>query len=416
MAACRSLLAFLLVFIASSVLAQQSAAAPTDTCNLPAPDPNTSISLPGHPFGSAVTKDGCWIFVAISADKKDMKNGIAMLRRSGGAVTLEQVFPLPDVPLGLALTHDDKLLIVADSSYVVYMDVDRMIVAVGNPLAGVLHDKNGSGSIEVSITSDSKLLFVANVWQANIEVIDLQKVRAANFSADGIIGFIPVGGNPVGMAFSADEKLLYTTSEGPPALAWPPHCSAGVNGMFTAPRRGYRSRGLQPEGAVTIIDVARAAQQPDKATVGAVPAGCLPGRLAVSPRGDYVYVTARADDALLIFDAAALARGLHNARVGQVPVGSQPVPVAVVDGGKRILVGNSNPSGSREKDRQDVLIIDAAKVASGKGAVLGKIRVGSFPREFSQSADGKILLVSNFNSNSLEVLDLERLPVKIARK
>lgn len=35
-------------------------------CNVPAKDPITYISLPGHPFSTIATSDGCWLFVSVS--------------------------------------------------------------------------------------------------------------------------------------------------------------------------------------------------------------------------------------------------------------------------------------------------------------------------------------------------------------
>jgi len=50
--------------------------------------------------------------------------------------------------------------------------------------------------------------------------------------------------------------------------------------------------------------------------------------------------------------------------------------------------------------------------------LVGSIPAGVFPREFGQSPDGRTLFVSNYVSNELEVIDLNRLPLdkpKVAR-
>jgi hypothetical protein len=62
------------------------------------------------------------------------------------------------------------------------------------------------------------------------------------------------------------------------------------------------------------------------------------------------------------------------------------VPIAVVDGGKKILVGSSNRSHSSEHDKQEITVIDATRISSGKAAILGKIPAGSFPASSASPA------------------------------
>lgn len=406
----RQFLAISVLLVAGPALAQSGAALQADNCNVPTPDPITFVSLPGHPFGSAVTRDGCWVFVSISDAKAAPKNGIAVLRRSAGNITLDKVVPLKDVPLGLALTHDQKLLVVANSSDVTYLDVSRLISGSLSPLVGTLHDKNSPGSIEASITADDKLLFISNEWNETISVINLQKVRDANFTVDGMVGGIPVGRNPIAMVFSPDEKLLYTISEGAPHSAkWIPQCSVERQ-RLPARRRGFGATPNMTEGAVTVVDVDRARRQPERSVAATVPAGCIPVRAAISPGGEYLYVTNRGGDALRVFDTARLASG-SSALVKEIHVGPEPVPVAVTDQGKKVLVGNSHRFGASEQEKQDITVIDTTQISFGKAAILGKVPAGGFPREFSQSADGKTLFLANFNSNSLEVIDVPKLPL-----
>ncbi|MCG6955955.1 MAG: hypothetical protein LJF04_08180 [Gemmatimonadetes bacterium] len=52
--------------------------------------------------------------------------------------------------------------------------------------------------------------------------------------------------------------------------------------------------------------------------------------------------------------------------------------------------------------------IDAGRIALGADAVVGSIPAGAFPRELRLTADGRTLLVTNYASRTLEVVDLER--------
>jgi hypothetical protein len=54
-------------------------------------------------------------------------------------------------------------------------------------------------------------------------------------------------------------------------------------------------------------------------------------------------------------------------------------------------------------------IIDARIIARGEGAVLGTLRAGVFPRELKVTEDQRTLLLANFGSKNLAVIDLVRL-------
>ncbi len=226
------------------------------------------------------------------------------------------------------------------------------------------------------------------------------------------MGKIPVGDAPIALTFSPDQKWLYTTSQGAPkSLGWPIICKPEGEDPATA-KLEY------PAGAIIVVDVEHAKSDPAKSVVSSVPAGCNPVRMAISPVGDRVYVTARNSNSLMAFDTNALRNDTAHALVGTVPVGTSPVGVAVVNEGKLVVVSNSNRFSNDRKARQTLSVIDAANLGSGKSALVGSIPAGVFPREFGQSPDGRTLFVSNYVSNELEVIDLNRLPLdkpKVAR-
>jgi len=129
-----------------------------------------------------------------------------------------------------------------------------------------------------------------------------------------------------------------------------------------------------------------------------------------------VYATARNSNALLVFDAAKLRSDAARALVGRVPVGTAPVGVAVVDSGRTIVVTNSNRFAGSAEDRQTLTVIDAAKVSDGERAVIGSIPAGAFPREMRVTSDGATLIVTNFASKQIELIDLARLPVEPVKR
>lgn len=97
--------------------------------------------------------------------------------------------------------------------------------------------------------------------------------------------------------------------------------------------------------------------------------------------------------------------------MASTPVGSAPVPVALVQGGKTLVVGNSNRFSRDFQKAQTLTVIDTARIGQ-PGAVVGTIPAGSFPREMCVSADGKTLLVANSGSNTLEIIDAQNPPIE----
>jgi DNA-binding beta-propeller fold protein YncE len=163
-----------------------------------------------------------------------------------------------------------------------------------------------------------------------------------------------------------------------------------------------------PDGVLEVVSVARLQPNSADAIVGGVTAGCSPVRAVLSAQGDRLYVTARASDALLIFDPAALVNDPAHALIATVPVGNAPVGLAVVDQGRRIVVANSSRFGGA--GGRELMVIDAARVNQGSDAVEGTVAVGHFPRELHATDDGKTLLVTDFDSDQVELLSVEQLP------
>lgn len=359
----------------------------TQPCGGPPPGGTEIIKLPGKPFALAETKDGCWIFAAMPVES----TGIAVLSRKSGRVQLARTAPMEGRYFGMVLSHDGKMLMVAADERVVFLDVDRLTSGKGDPLVGSVATGQRAESIWANVTVDDKFLFVADEYAAEISVIDV--------AARAILGKIPVGIAPIALTFSKDGKYLFNTSQGAKKeWNWPAACTQEG-------RRGATEI-VNPEGAISVIDVAKARTDPAKAVVHRVPAGCSPVRLSMSPAGDRLYTNARNSNAVIAFDTAKLIGDPDHARVGRVEVGTAPVPILVFDGGKRLLAGNSNRfAGSNEGE--SLTVVDTAKMA-----VTGSIPAGAFPRDLKLSADGSTVYLANFGSNTLQAMDAGKLPVK----
>jgi YVTN family beta-propeller protein len=397
-----AMLGLVVLGAATAVRAQEPS--PEKSCNMPPRDAVTFVDVPGNPFQALPSADGCWVFVSMPGGSPRAGSQIGVLRRAGGKLQLERVMPIDGNATGMVLTHDGRTLIVADGQRIAFVDVDKLVKTRSNAVLGYLDEPGRIGRIYANLTRDDKTLFVADESAQTISVIDLAKIRSSNFHASSIIGKIPTGSLPIALTFSPDESLLYTTSQwAPKALNWPAECKreGAAAGNDTTP--------VNPQGAVLIVDVARAQSDPAHSLIGAVPAGCSAVRLVLSPSGDRAYVTARNSNALLVFDAAKLRSDPGHARIASVTVGTAPVGVAVVDSGRKIIVTNSNRFAGSSNDRQTLTVVDATKIGSGESAILGSIPAGAFPREMRVTPDGTTLIVTNFASRSIEVIDVSRL-------
>ena len=370
---------------------------------------------PGNPFQAIPTADGCHAsshssallnqeIRAGSAAGAPM-GGVAVVSRVGGEPSLTGVAKLEGSPWGMALTHDGRLLIVASDDRVAFIDAARLIAGAPDAILGYLNDAPMAGRFYANVTADDRWLFLSDESTRAISVVDLVKARASGFDDSAVIGQVPVGRAPIALTFSMDHKFLYTTSQVAPSVyGWPPVCHAP--GSDAA-----RQRSNYAEGAVLIVDVSRATHDPANAVVGAVAAGCNPLRLVTSPAGDLAYVSSRTDNVLLAFDTRNLLGDPSHAPIGPVPGGDAPVGVAVLNGGARVAVTNSNRFGNSNAP-QYLTIVDTQKISSGEVAVLGTVPAGVFPRELRVTGDQRTLLLTNFGSKNLAVIDVARLPLE----
>ncbi len=382
------------------------------SCNQPTPRPVSYVSLPEHPFQAIPTRDGCWIFVALPAKGAPEPGArpnrprhllapgmIALVHRTGGKLEVVRTLDIEGSPWGMALTHDGKLLVVSDDDRMAFVDVPELISGAEHPTVHYVNEAPLAGRTYANVSRDDHYAFFSDETEGTITVFDLRKARRSGYGPQDIVGKIPAGISPVSLVFSADGRYLYATIEvAPRSWNWPGTCRAW--------RPSVQRR--HPQGAILVIDMKRAQSDPAHSVVGTVPAGCSPVRLVTSPTGDTAYVTARRDNAVLAFRTKDLLRDTTHALIARVPVGTAPVGIAVVEGGRKIVATISNRFATGPAEPQSLAVIDVDKLGSGARAIVDTIPAGGFPRELRLMSDGHTLLVTNYATNTLEVVDLAR--------
>ena len=374
-------------------LAAPTAARATE-CNRAMASPLVHVMLPGSPFTALPSADGCWLFVSLTQPRP----AVAVIARGNGGLTLKRMVTLPGWPMGMVLTHDGSLLIVADGRDVVFLDVGRLTTGNGNAIVGYWGIPGVQPlSVYVSVTADDHYLFVSNEAVGTITVIDLAQTRRWRFAQARVVGSIAAGVGPLGLAFSSDQRFLFATVQSVNDMGWSNRCS---------PENDPTAAADHPEGAVVVVDMKLATSNPGKSVLRRVPAGCSPVRVVASRETGRVYVTARGSNELLAFTERELSGSGLYPHGKRMAVGQSPVGVALVDNGRKVVVAGSDRFHTGATGPA-LYVIDAARIGPN-GIPLGSIPSQAFPREIRATADGRTLLVTNFDAGSLQIVDLGR--------
>jgi DNA-binding beta-propeller fold protein YncE len=346
--------------------------------------------VPGDPFGVAVTADGRWSFVSLLGG-----NGAIGVFADAGSAGPRLVRRVPvGQGVGVALSPGGRYLLAAQGSGAVVVSAHAAEQGSGKAVLGTLSsppggDRPAGGAIEVAMSPTGEFAFVSLEGSGEIAVFSLQRAVASGFRTSGFVGDVPVGIAPVGLAVSPDGRWLYATSE------------------LRSLRPG--TGGIGGTGTLSVISLRAAETGPAHAVVATVDAGCNPVRVITSADGRVVWVTARESDTLLGFSAARLRADPAHSLVARVQVGEAPVGLCMVDGGRRIVVADSNRFFQRGTTAS-LAVVNAAAALAGRPALAGYLRAGGFPREMALEPGGRTLLVTNFGSQQLETVNVAGLP------
>ena len=337
-----------------------------------------NASVGGKPFGVAITADGKYSFISTG-------NDVVVLNNRGGSLAPAPVATIPaqGAKKDEAITPDGKYLLAAAGSGAYVISVAEAEAGNGGAVLGTLTSPHGAGAAGVEVSPDNRYAFVTLQDSAEVAVFDLRKSLAEGFGQSGLVGTVPVGQDPVGIAQSPDGRWLYVAQEGtqtPPA-----------------------------EGRLYVLSASRAETDPGKAVQTSAVAGCGPARVIVSGNGDEVWVTDRESNALVAFSAAKLLTKPEHSLIARVNVGQNPIGETFIRGGTRIMVADANLS-NYPGAYTLTLVSTQAALQGGSGAVLGVLpSSGQMPRELGLERGGT-LLVSDSGSGQLQVIDTGSLP------
>jgi DNA-binding beta-propeller fold protein YncE len=328
----------------------------------------------GHPFDVAVTPGFAFVSGA--------GTGLTVMNtRKSVPVGMWDSAPLNQAQ-GEALTPDGHFLVVTGGSGITVFRVSDLEQGAGARALGSLVSPGQAHAEDVAITPNGHFAFVTFQNSASVGVFDLQRALSSGFGSGDVVGHIPVGPQPIGIAIPPDGQHAYVAS-----LASASGAGAGV---------------------LSVIDVPRAEHHPGvSSVVKKVPAGCKPNRIAFSASGRNLWVTAAGSNALLGFSTAKLASDPGHALFARVAVGQSPLGLAVVSHGTRIVVADSNKA-PQPGSMPNLAVVSVSKALARKPALLGYVPSGLQPRQFALSSG--TLLVANTNSAQVQAIRVDSLP------
>jgi serine/threonine-protein kinase len=347
---------------------------------------STLTTTGGQPFGVVTTSDGDFSFAALG-------NSVAVLSSSGSpqAPKVLRTFGVGGAQKGLALTHDGLLLLAATNSGAAVINVAAAEQGSPNPVVGTLTSNFGDQAVEVAISPDDKFAFVTLQAGAGMVVFDLHRALATqSFGSSDVVGKVPLGQQPVGMAMSPDGKSLYVTSMTRKVFANPDTATGA--------------------GTLSLVDVHKAETDPAQAVLTTTAAGCNPVRVVTSANGRQLWVTSRESDALLGFSAAALRSNAAHPLDARVAVGAAPIGLALVKNGSQILVANTSLHAAQPGTGATVAVISTSAALSNSGHALTGTFATGLGREFALAPDGRTVLMPDNSDGRVRAIDVTTLP------
>jgi DNA-binding beta-propeller fold protein YncE/tRNA A-37 threonylcarbamoyl transferase component Bud32 len=329
----------------------------------------------GKPSDAVVTSHG-YGFVALGT-------ALGVLQTSRPGPRLIRTIPLPGA-LGVALTQDQKYLLVAGQSGLTVFRVSDLEHGLSTPL-GTLTSPGGRHAVQVAVSPDGKYAFVTLQLSGHVAVFNLRRAFKSGFGPADLTGLIPVAARPMGIAASPDGHYVYVAS----GLATPASASG--------------------QGSLTVIDTLRAERAPASSVVRVVKAGCGPDRIAISKDSGDIWVTVGGSNALVAYSAAKLLTDPRHALIARVAVGELPLGLVFFDHGNRLLVADSNQD-QLTGHAANVALVNVPAALRGKPGLLGTVGSGAGAGQVALYPGGKTLLVADTGSGQVQVIKVTGLP------
>lgn len=336
--------------------------------------------------------------------------------------TVVSVLPTGVTPDDIAITPDNKYAYVANNNNYGIAGQDSVSVynLYTNTLQQTIYDSSFNQPFRIAISPDGKKAYVANSNGTTLSIIDTK--------LNTVVGTINGFDGPSGVAISPDGKVAYVNNYGgPDGVGSGNGTTVNVVNLVTNTITNTIVVGLAPAALtmspdgkfVYVINYSDGnpgtgflsiIQRNNNLVVGSVFGLSGPFGIAVTPNGKYAYVTNFGSNNFAPFGTTVSVIDLKQTRqiVATIGVGIQPAGIAITPDGRFAYVTNYNTlyAGPNFSDLTagggTVNIIDLTtnKVLSPT------IGVGQSPNTVKISPNGRFAYVTNFTSNTLNVIRL----------
>ena len=267
----------------------------------------------------------------------------------------------------------------AQTLYVANQDVATLSVINSSVGGQTTTIPTGAGPIGVAASADGKLVVIANTGDNTVTIV--------NAATGNVIAAVNVGSQPSGVAITPDGKTAYVANSGDGTVSVVSLGSASVAARITV---GLSPFGIavSPNGQSVYVANSFDNSLSVIATGGnsvsaTVPVGASPSGVSVSPDGSKVYVANTADNSVSVIAAG------NNTVSSTVPVGAGPTGIATASNGATYVAN---------------IEAGTVSVLSASAAVAQTISTGGAPYGVTTSTDGSTVYVVNKTTKLVSVI------------
>ncbi len=324
-------------------------------------------------------------------------------------------------PAGIAITPNNLFAYVANNNNYDLSGADSVSVLnlTNNLQQQIITDPSFNEPYTVTINAAGTKAYITNSNSTTITII--------NITTNTVIGTIGGFDGPSGMVISPNETTAYVNNYGGPVLGSGNGTTVSVVNLLTNTITGTITVGLAPAalaispngafvysinyetgnpstGTMSVI------QTSNNTVVDTITGFFGPFGIAITPNGEYAYVTNFGSNNFMPIGTTVSVVNLNtNTIVATINLGIQPSGIAITPDGRLAYVTNydtlytSSYYSSLVSGQGTVNIIDIAT----NTVIPPVIAVDQSPANIAISPDGEFAYVTNFISNTVNVIALQ---------
>lgn len=218
---------------------------------------------------------------------------------------------------------------------------------------------------------------------------DASSVTVVDLAANSVLGAVPVGSRPIGVAITPDGLFAYVSNRGSNEVSVIE--TPGNTVVQTIPIEDLEVPRMSPDGEFVYVshpntDAVSVIETATNTLVATVAVGSTPSGIGFTPDGEYAYVANGNGASVSVIETAT------RSVVATVSVGLGPTDVVVTPDGQKVYVTNGASDDVSVLSTSDNMVI--ATIATGAGTSLATV-----------TPDGSAVFVANFGSDDVSRIE-----------